>query len=141
MPFRYPGVGHEAARISRCARLALRGIIQHMRKAGSLWFPTGIELAEWCVNNAEESRQVLHAAASTGEIGRSILTTPGVPPERIVALRTAFQAMLNDPDFLATCEKRKLMIDGATGEEIDEIIHATLWLPKAVAEKIGQLMQ
>jgi len=93
------------------------------------------------MTQSEEGRQVLHAAASTGEIGRSILTTPGVPPERIVALRTALQAMLNDPDFLATCEKRKLMIDGATGEEIDEIIHPTLRLPKAVAEKIGQLMQ
>jgi peptidoglycan/xylan/chitin deacetylase (PgdA/CDA1 family) len=33
--------------------LALRGIIQHMRKVGgdSLWFPTGIELAEYCLNN------------------------------------------------------------------------------------------
>ena len=31
--------------------LALRGIIQHMKKAGSLWFPTGIELAEYCLNN------------------------------------------------------------------------------------------
>jgi hypothetical protein len=31
--------------------LALRGIIQHMRKAGNLWFPTGIELAEYCLNN------------------------------------------------------------------------------------------
>jgi len=33
--------------------LALRGIIDHMRKVsgGNLWFPTGIELAEWCLNN------------------------------------------------------------------------------------------
>ena len=31
--------------------LALRGIIQHMKKAGNLWFPTGIELAEWCLND------------------------------------------------------------------------------------------
>jgi hypothetical protein len=31
---------------------------------------------------SDEGREVLHAAASTGEIGRSILTTPGVPPER-----------------------------------------------------------
>ena len=84
---------------------------------------------------------MLSAAASTGEIGRSILTTPGVPPERLRALRAAFRALLEDPDFLATCEKRKLMVDGATGEDIDEIVRETLRLSPAVADKIGQMMQ
>jgi tripartite-type tricarboxylate transporter receptor subunit TctC len=98
--------------------------------------PTLPELA-W----SDEGREVLHAAASTGEIGRSILTTPGVPPERLRALRSAFRALLEDPDFLAACEKRKLMVEGATGEEIDEMARETLRLPQAVAEKIGQMMQ
>ncbi|MEA3182084.1 MAG: hypothetical protein QOI59_5607 [Gammaproteobacteria bacterium] len=98
--------------------------------------PTLPELAQ-----SDEGREVLHAAASTGEIGRSILTTPGVPPDRLAALRTAFQAMLNDQAFLDSCEKRNLMIDGAAGEEIDEIVRETLRLPRGVAEKIGQMMQ
>jgi tripartite-type tricarboxylate transporter receptor subunit TctC len=98
--------------------------------------PTLPELAQ-----SDEGREVLHAAASTGEIGRSILTTPGVPAERLAALRSAFQAMLNDPAFVAACEKRNLMIDGATGEEIDEIVRDTVRLSPSVAEKIRQMMQ
>ena len=98
--------------------------------------PTLPELAQ-----SDEGRQVLHAASATGEIGRSIITTPGVPPERLAALRAAFQAMLKDPDFLAACEKRNLMIDGATGEEIDKIAREMLQLPVDVVEKIGQMMQ
>jgi tripartite-type tricarboxylate transporter receptor subunit TctC len=98
--------------------------------------PTLPELAQ-----SDEGREVLHAAASTGEIGRSILTTPGVPPERLAALRAAFQAMLGDPDFLAACEKRGLMVEGAAGEEIDQIVRETLRLPQTVAEKISQMMQ
>ena len=98
--------------------------------------PTLPELAQ-----SDEGREVLRAAASTGEIGRSILTTPGVPPERLAALRAAFLAMLKDPDFLAASEKRNLMVDGATGEEIDEIVRETLRLPQNVAEKIGQMMR
>src|SRR5438093_3208222 len=90
---------------------------------------------------SEYGCDVLRAAASTGEIGRSILTTPGVPPERLHALRTAFRAVLEDPDFLAACEMRKLMVDGAPGEEIDAIVRETLRLPQPVAEKIGQMMQ
>jgi len=84
---------------------------------------------------------VLRAAASTGEIGRSIITTPGVPSERLAALRSAFQAMLKDPDFFATCEQRHLMVDGASGEDMDKIVRETLKLPHAIAEKIGQMMQ
>ena len=98
--------------------------------------PTLPELAQ-----SDEGREVLYAAASTGEIGRSILTTPGVPAERLAALRRAFQAMLNDPDFLAACEKRNLMIDGASGAEIDKIVRETLQLPNSIVEKVGQLTQ
>ena len=44
--------------------LALRGIVQHMKKAGNLWFPTGIELAEWCLNHVFQAECVkLRAAA------------------------------------------------------------------------------
>jgi len=98
--------------------------------------PTLPELAQ-----SDEGRAVLHAAAATGEIGRSILTTPGMPPERLAALRTAFQAMLDDPAFVAACQKRNLMVDGAAGEEIDEMVRATLRLPQTVAEKVRQMMQ
>ena len=84
---------------------------------------------------------ILHAAASTGEFGRSILTTPGVPPERLGALRTAFAAMLKDPDFLATAEKRNLMIDPASGEELDALVRETLQLPQEVAVRIGKMME
>jgi tripartite-type tricarboxylate transporter receptor subunit TctC len=98
--------------------------------------PTLPELAQ-----SDEGRQVLRAVASTGEIGRSILAPPGVPPERLAALRSAFQAMLADSDFVAACEKRNLMVDGATGEEVDGIVRETLLLPQDVAKKIALMMQ
>jgi tripartite-type tricarboxylate transporter receptor subunit TctC len=98
--------------------------------------PTLPELAQ-----SDEGRQVLRAAASTGDIGRSIITTPGVPPERLTALRTAFRAMLADPDFIAECDKRKLPIEGGTGEEVDAMVRETLQLPRPVLDKIGEMMR
>jgi tripartite-type tricarboxylate transporter receptor subunit TctC len=98
--------------------------------------PTLPELAQ-----SDEGREVLRAAAGTAEIGRSIITTPGVPPERLRALRTAFQAMLKDPDFVAECERRMLMVDGAPGEDMDEIVRETLRLPHELVDKIGQMMK
>ena len=82
----------------------------------------------------------MRAIASTAEIGRSILTTPGVPPERLAALRKAFQEMVKDPEFLASCEKRNIMLDPATGEEMDAIVAQTMQIPKAVVMKIPPLL-
>ena len=98
--------------------------------------PTLPELAQ-----SDEGRQVLRAAASTGDIGRSIIATPGVPPDRLTALRAAFRAMVQDPDFVAECDKRKLPIDAAAGEDVDEMVRETLQLPRPVLDKIGQMMR
>ena len=87
----------------------------------------------------DEGRAVLYAIASTAEIGRSIIATPGVPPDRLTALRAAFQAMLTDPEFIATAEKRNLTTDGASGEEMDEIVSHTLKTPTGVLAKISEL--
>ena len=57
--------------------------------------------------------------------------------QRLCLART----LLNDPEFLAACEKRNLMVDGAKGEEIDQIVRDTLRLPQSVADQIGQMMQ
>jgi tripartite-type tricarboxylate transporter receptor subunit TctC len=90
---------------------------------------------------SDEGRAVMGVLAGTAEIGRSIVTTPGVPPERLAALRTAWQAMLKDPQFIATTEKRKLMIDGATGEQMDAVTRDTMKLPKDIIEALRRVMQ
>jgi tripartite-type tricarboxylate transporter receptor subunit TctC len=89
----------------------------------------------------DEGRQVLHAVASTAEVGRSIITTPGVPPERLAALRKAFRAMLSDPEFLAACKKRHLMVDGGSGEDMDAIVRDTLKTPRSVVSKVAEMMK
>jgi tripartite-type tricarboxylate transporter receptor subunit TctC len=89
----------------------------------------------------EEGKLVLRAIASTAEIGRSILTTPGVPPERLAALRKAFAAMMKDPAFLATAQKRNITLDPGTGEAMDEIVRETMRTPKNVLKGILTLLK
>lgn len=98
--------------------------------------PTMTELA-----TSDEGKRVMGVLAGTAEVGRAILTTPGVPAERVAALRTAFQAMLKDPEFIAATQKRKVMIDGATGEQLDAITRETMKLPKETVEALRRVMQ
>jgi tripartite-type tricarboxylate transporter receptor subunit TctC len=88
-----------------------------------------------------EGRQVMGALAGTAEIGRSILTTPGVPQERLAALRAAFQRMLADPDFLAAMAKRNVMIEPATGEAMNAVTTETMGLPKSTIEALRTLLK
>jgi tripartite-type tricarboxylate transporter receptor subunit TctC len=89
----------------------------------------------------DEGRTVARVVAGMAEIGRSILTTPGVPEERVAALRTAFQEMLKDPDFLAACTKRNLMLDPASGPDMDAINQDTMNLPKPIVEALRTLLK
>jgi tripartite-type tricarboxylate transporter receptor subunit TctC len=89
---------------------------------------------------SDEGRAVLRAIASTAEIGRSIISGPGVPPERLAALRQAFSEMLKDPQFVAACEKRHIMVDPGSGEDMDAIIKETFALPQPVLGKIGDML-
>jgi len=97
--------------------------------------PTMLELA-----TSDEGRMVMRTLGGTAEIGRSILTTPGVPPERLKALRTAFAAMLKDPQFLAAMEKRKILFDPATGEQMDALTREAMRLPKEIVEALKRLL-
>ncbi|MCC6888028.1 MAG: hypothetical protein IT536_05775 [Hyphomicrobiales bacterium] len=98
--------------------------------------PTLPELAQ-----SSEGQAILHAVSSTGEFGRSIITTPGVPADRLAALRKAFAAMLADEAFLAAAEKRGMTIDAGTGEELDAIAQQTLKLPREMVVKIRKMME
>jgi tripartite-type tricarboxylate transporter receptor subunit TctC len=88
-----------------------------------------------------DGRAVLRAIAGTGEIGRSIITTPDVPSERLMALRKAFQDMVNDPGFVEACRQRHVMLDPGTGEDMDAIVTETANLPKPTVDNLGTLLR
>lgn len=88
-----------------------------------------------------EGTAVLRAIAASSEIGRSIITTPGVPPERLAALRTAFQDMLQDPAFLDAMKKRDIPIFGAKGEELDDVTREVMRTPPKTLELAKGLMK
>jgi tripartite-type tricarboxylate transporter receptor subunit TctC len=70
----------------------------------------------------DEDRQVLEFMSSGSQIGRALFAPPSVPEDRITALRTAFDAMIKDPEFIAAAEKGKLVIKPTSGPEVQSII-------------------
>jgi tripartite-type tricarboxylate transporter receptor subunit TctC len=86
----------------------------------------------------ETERQVLSIFASVGAVGRSLLTTPGVPADRVAALRAAFDAMVMDPEFLAEIAKTHAELDPKSGAALQAMIAGTRNVPPAILERARQ---
>jgi tripartite-type tricarboxylate transporter receptor subunit TctC len=69
-------------------------------------------------------------------IGRPIATTPGVPADRVAALRKAFDETLKDPEFLADAERQRLEIQAMTGEQLAQLIKSVIETPAAIRDKV-----
>jgi tripartite-type tricarboxylate transporter receptor subunit TctC len=89
----------------------------------------------------EEARRILSLYNSSVEIGRPILAPPGVPAERVDALRRAFDATMKDPELKAEAEKLGLDINALTGEQLSEIITDLMNTPSDIVEKMQALVQ
>lgn len=92
------------------------------------------------LGQSAEGKAVLTAIAASAEIGRSIITSPNVPPARLAALRKAFDTMMADAGFLDALKKRNVMLEPLTGEQVDKISNDTLETPKDVLGLVQKLV-
>ncbi len=67
---------------------------------------------------AAADKTLMEIYASTGTIGRALAFPPGVPADRVAALRVAFDKMLEDPDFKAETTKSKIPVVPLKGEAV-----------------------
>jgi tripartite-type tricarboxylate transporter receptor subunit TctC len=82
-----------------------------------------------------EDRQVFDLIFGLQAIGRPFAAPPGVPVDRLAALRTAFMAMTRDDRFLAEAKKLALDVVPATGEAVQDFVTRTYASPKAVVDR------
>ena len=86
----------------------------------------------------EEDRQVMEMIYSQNFFGRPYLLPPGVPADRVAALRRAFAAMLQDKALLAEAEKSGLDIGPMGGEELQALVAKLYASPAKVIERAKQ---
>ena len=89
--------------------------------------------------NAED-RQVLEFLSASVPAARALVTTPGVPPERVSALRRAFDAVIKSPELLAEAAKINMDISPLTGEESQRISDAIVNAPANVIQRAKLIM-
>jgi len=64
-----------------------------------------------------------------------------VPPERVLAMRRAFDAALADKDLLSEATRTGLDIAPMPGEELQRLIKAMIDTPPPILEAVRQAIQ
>jgi tripartite-type tricarboxylate transporter receptor subunit TctC len=92
------------------------------------------------LGKTKEDYQLFELLYARGNYGRPSLLPPGVPPERVAALRNAFAAVFKDPAFLADVDKQKLEVDFISSGEIAGLTGRVMATPPSVVARIQALL-
>jgi tripartite-type tricarboxylate transporter receptor subunit TctC len=90
---------------------------------------------------SDEQRQILRLHLAGQSFGRPFFASPGLPQDRKAALRAAFDATMQDPEFVAETNKVKLEVSPTSGAEIDRLLAQVYATPKDVIEKAKQAVR
>jgi tripartite-type tricarboxylate transporter receptor subunit TctC len=90
---------------------------------------------------APADKLLLEFMARSSTVGRPLATTPGVPAERVAALRKAFELVVKDPEFIAAAKKENLLVRPQSAERIKQIIFGILDAPADVRARMKEALK
>jgi tripartite-type tricarboxylate transporter receptor subunit TctC len=89
---------------------------------------------------SEDDKRVLRLIFGWTIMGRPFLAPPGIPEDRKLALRQAFNATMKDAAFLEDAAKARLDISSISGEQIDRFLADVYTTPKPLVERAGKIL-
>jgi tripartite-type tricarboxylate transporter receptor subunit TctC len=135
----YPSVFYSALSSTRPTWLAdgtARAVVQY----GPAKLPqlNGVPFVPDLVSGAD--KLLLEAAFAPLSIGRPLLMPPGVPAERVAAMRQALAETFVDPEFLAEGDKIGLSLnDPRSGAELLRVIERAYAMPAEIVARLRKL--
>jgi tripartite-type tricarboxylate transporter receptor subunit TctC len=119
----------------------VRNIVQTGKKRDSKLpeTPTIWELMDK-YKTPDASRRLASVMLASGTLGRPMLGTPGIPPDRVKILREAFNKTMEDKEFLADLDKRQFDLDSVPGEELEKIVKDVMSQPPDIIARMKKLL-
>lgn len=97
--------------------------------------PLGLDLAK-----TPGDRALLEVLCAPSATGFPSFMGPGVPKERIAAVRAAYEQSLKDADFLAAIRQQNLDLDPISADELTETVRHIYALPHDAVEGARKLL-
>jgi tripartite-type tricarboxylate transporter receptor subunit TctC len=93
--------------------------------------PAAPELA-----SSDIDRDMLRFFALKYDMAYTLIAPPGVPAERLAALRNAFDATMKDPEYIAAAKKISLPINPLSGDEVTKLVAQIQDAPQYVVDRL-----
>ncbi len=88
-----------------------------------------------------EQKAMLRLVFARQVMGRPFVGPPGIPADRLAALRKAFLDTQKDAKFLEEAKKSLLEITPVAGEKIEELVKEAYATPKPIVDKVAELLK
>jgi tripartite-type tricarboxylate transporter receptor subunit TctC len=95
-------------------------------------------LQELATNDQDRAAMKLLSAPTA--IGRPFFAPPGVPADRVKALRAAFDATMTDKNFLDEAAKLNLDVNPVSGEDLQKIVADIIDAPADVKTRLSDAL-
>jgi tripartite-type tricarboxylate transporter receptor subunit TctC len=97
--------------------------------------PTARELA-----TTDASRQLIEYAETPFSMAMPFAAPPDIPEERLTLLRTAFDEVHRDPEYLADAAARGEDVSPARGADVAEVVSKLSAMPPDIRARLGSLI-
>jgi len=87
----------------------------------------------------DRERQAIEFFAADSVLAWPLMAPPDLPAERLAELRSAFDAMMKDPELLSEAGKQGLDIDPVSGAEIAALVRRVYDTPPDVIELVRRI--
>jgi tripartite-type tricarboxylate transporter receptor subunit TctC len=93
------------------------------------------------VATTEDQRAILKLMFARETMARPYVTPPGIPVERLAALRRAFDETMTDPQFVADAKRQNLDVRPIVGTEADALIKEVYATAPDVLKRAAEYMK
>lgn len=91
--------------------------------------------------DSKADKKLLNLVFARQELGRPYVAPPGVPEDRVKALREAFMATMKDPEFLAEAKEADLEITPLSGERVQALVADAYDTDQAIIDRITKILE
>jgi tripartite-type tricarboxylate transporter receptor subunit TctC len=88
-----------------------------------------------------EDKPLLEFMSRAVTVGRPLATTPGTPPERVEALRKAFHATLQDPNFKTDAARLHAEVRPMPGDQLAQLYRDLIGAPQEIKDRVKAALQ
>jgi tripartite-type tricarboxylate transporter receptor subunit TctC len=106
---------------------------EELTKLGALEF--------WKYVEGQENRQIASLVVSQQDFQRPYFVAGGTPAEYVAILRKAFDATMQDRQFLADAEKMRIDVSPLPGAQVQELVEKFYATPKSIVAQARQAIR